>query len=50
MFQSKGIPTFEYDAISGEEGCTCLGIPIHVMREVYNKDEIFKKTNKKLIE
>ena len=47
VFQSKGIPTFEYDAISGEEGCTCLGIPIHVMREVYNKDEIFKKTNRK---
>ena len=37
VFQSHGIPVFDYDGISGSEGCTCLGIALTTMREIYNK-------------
>lgn len=47
VFQSTGIPQFDYDGISGEEGCTCLGIPINVIRDVYKVNEVFKTNSER---
>ena len=44
MFQNQGIPVFDYDGTSGTEGCTCLGIALTTMREIFNKAGISKKT------
>ena len=46
VFQNQGIPVFDYDGTSGTEGCTCLGIALTTMREIYlpNKASISKKT------